>query len=398
MKKFTSLFVAFLAVFMNSHIKAQETPLPQNIDNQKYDYLIVGSGLSGSVFAHEMTSRGKKCLVIDRRDHIGGNVYTENIEGINVHKYGAHIFHTNNKKTWDYVNQFSEFNNFTNSPLAIYKDELYNLPFNMNTFSKMWGVKTPAEAKEIIEKQIKKSNIASPTNLEEQAISLVGKDIYEKLIKGYTEKQWGRNCKDLPSFIIRRLPVRFTYNNNYFNDKYQGIPIGGYTPIIQKMLNGSDVLLNTDYFKFIKDHPNIANRVIYTGEIDRYYKYCYGQLDYRSLRFESEVLNVDNYQGNAVVNYTEKEIPYTRIIEHKHFEFGSQPKTVITKEYPEQYNNQNEPYYPINDEINTALYQKYKNLADKETNVIFCGRLGQYKYFDMDKVIESTLELVNTII
>ena len=366
-------------------------------NSPKYDYLIVGTGLAGSVFANEAAKNGKKCLVIEKRNHIGGNVYTENIEGIIVHKYGSHIFHTSNKKVWDYINQFAKFNNFVNSPVAVYKNEIYNLPFNMNTFSKMWKIKTPEEAKKIIEKQVNDSQIIVPQNLEEQAISLVGRDIYEKLVKGYTEKQWGQDCKDLPGLIIRRLPVRFTFNNNYFNDKYQGIPIGGYTQIIEKMLEGSDILLNTDYFQFIKKYPNIASKTIYTGEIDRFYNYCYGKLDYRSLRFETEIIDSENYQGNAVVNYTEREIPYTRIIEHKHFEFGNQPKTVLTKEYPEKYDGSNEPYYPVNNAYNTKLYQKYKNLADKETDIIFCGRLGQYRYFDMDKVIESMLEITNSL-
>ncbi len=368
--------------------------IPGNHD--QYDFLIVGSGLSGSVFAYEATKKGKKCLVIDKRNHVGGNIYTENIEGINVHKYGAHVFHTSNKKIWDYMNNFAKFNNFVNSPIAVYKDEVYNLPFNMNTFSKMWGIRTPEEAKFIIAKQIRDSGIVvAPENLEEQAISLVGKDIYQKLIKGYTEKQWGLDCKDLPAFIIRRLPVRFTYNNNYFNDSFQGIPIGGYTPIIEKMLEGTDVLLNTDFSEFKKNYSNIADRIVYTGGIDEYYNYCYGKLDYRSLRFETEILDTDNYQGNAVVNYTEKEIPYTRIIEHKHFESGTQPKTVITKEYPVKFDcNTNEPYYPVNNSKNMELYKKYEALSVKEPNVIFCGRLGQYKYFDMDKVIENTLEIV----
>lgn len=400
MKKFFSVICSLLFLVTSMLTGSVNAQVINNLDqiNQKYDYLIVGSGLSGAVFANEATKKGKKCLVIDKRNHIGGNIYTENIEDINVHKYGAHIFHTSNKKVWDYINQFAEFNNFVNSPIAVYKDELYNLPFNMNTFSKMWNIKTPEQAKCIIESQVKESKVISPKNLEEQAISLVGKDIYEKLVKGYTEKQWGLDCKDLPAFIIRRLPVRFTYNNNYFNDKYQGIPIGGYTTIIEKMLEGSNILLNTDYFDFIKKYPNIANKIIYTGEIDKYYNYCYGKLDYRSLKFETEILDIENYQGNAVVNYTEREIPYTRIIEHKHFEFGTQPKTVVTKEYPAQYNGNNEPYYPINNAENTVLYQKYKALADKETNVIFCGRLGEYKYFDMDKVIESTLNLTDKIL
>ena len=395
MKKILSTFLSCLILSLfgtNVQVNAKTV---QNVSEQHYDYLIVGAGLSGAVFAHETGKNGKKCLVLDKRSHIGGNIYTENIEGINVHKYGAHIFHTSNKNIWEYINQFAEFNNFVNSPVAIYKNELYNLPFNMNTFSKMWNIKTPDEAKSIIEKQVKEAQIEDPQNLEEQAISLVGKDIYEKLVKGYTEKQWGRDCKDLPAFIIRRLPVRLTYNNNYFNDKYQGIPIGGYTQIIEKMLDKADVLLNTDYFDFKKTHPNIAKKIIYTGEIDRYYNYCYGKLDYRSLKFNTEILDTSNYQGNAVVNYTEREVPFTRIIEHKHFEFANQPKTVITKEYPQQFNGQNEPYYPVNDDKNMALYEKYKALADKEPNVIFCGRLGQYKYFDMDKVIENTLAICN---
>ena len=400
MKKLISIFFAFLILVVGScgnllvNAKSMSTGDLEN----RYDYLIVGSGLSGAIFAHEAAKQGKKCLVIEKRNHIAGNVYTENIEGINVHKYGAHIFHTSNKEVWDYINQFAEFNNFVNSPLAVYKNELYNLPFNMNTFSKMWGIKTPEQAKHVIESQVEKSKIISPKNLEEQAISLVGEDIYQKLIKGYTEKQWGRDCKDLPAFIIKRLPVRFTYNNNYFNDKYQGIPIGGYTQIIEKMLENSDILLNTDYFDFIKSHPNIADNIIYTGEIDKYYNYCYGKLDYRSLKFETEVLDTENYQGNAVVNYTERKIPYTRIIEHKHFEFGNQPKTVITKEYPEIYDGHNEPYYPVNDFKNTELYKKYKELSDKEKNVFFIGRLAQYKYFDMDKVIESTLNISKKIL
>jgi len=360
----------------------------------KYDYLIVGSGLFGSVFAHEATKRGKKCLVLEKREHIGGNVYTENIEGINVHKYGAHIFHTSNKEIWDYVNQFAEFNNFINSPVAVYKDEIYNLPFNMNTFSKMWGIKTPAEAKKIIESQIAESGITEPKNLEEQAISLVGRDIYEKLVKGYTEKQWGRDCRELPAFIIKRLPIRFTYDNNYFKDRYQGIPIGGYTKIIEKLLDGCDIKLNTDYFDFIKDNAEIAQKIIFTGPIDRFYNYCYGELEYRSLRFETEILEEENYQGNAVVNYTEREIPYTRIIEHKHFEFGMQPVTVITKEYPAEWKQGIESYYTINDERNTNLYLKYRQKADSEKNVIFGGRLGSYQYYDMDKVIESALQTV----
>ena len=362
---------------------------------KKYDYLIVGAGLFGAVFAYEATKRGKKCLVIDKRDHIGGNIYCESIEGINVHKYGAHIFHTSSKEIWEYVNQFAEFNNYINAPVAIYKDELYNLPFNMNTFSKMWGIKTPAQAKAKIAEQIAELGITEPKNLEEQALSLVGRDVYEKLIKGYTEKQWARDCKELPSFIIKRLPLRFTYDNNYFNDRYQGIPIGGYTPIIEKMLANSDVMLSTDYFEFVKDNADIAGKTVFTGQIDRYFDYKLGVLEYRSVRFETEVLDTDNYQGNAVVNYTEREVPFTRIIEHKHFEFGTQPKTVISREYSSEWTQGDEPYYPINNDKNNALYEQYKALADATPNVIFGGRLGQYKYYDMDKVIASALETVN---
>ncbi|MBQ3590107.1 MAG: UDP-galactopyranose mutase [Clostridia bacterium] len=362
---------------------------------KKYDYLIVGAGLFGAVFAYEATKRGKKCLVIDKRDHVGGNIYCESIEGINVHKYGAHIFHTSSKEIWEYVNQFAEFNNYINAPVAIYKDELYNLPFNMNTFSKMWGIKTPAQAKAKIAEQIAELGITEPKNLEEQALSLVGRDVYEKLIKGYTEKQWARDCKELPSFIIKRLPLRFTYDNNYFNDRYQGIPIGGYTPIIEKMLANSDVMLSTDYFEFVKDNADIAGKTVFTGQIDRYFDYKLGVLEYRSVRFETEVLDTDNYQGNAVVNYTEREVPFTRIIEHKHFEFGTQPKTVISREYSSEWTQGDEPYYPINNDKNNALYEQYKALADATPNVIFGGRLGQYKYYDMDKVIASALETVN---
>lgn len=400
MKKFFNIFLSllFLVGFIPTKTVNAQIISDLNSTDSKYDYLVVGSGLSGAVFANEANKKGKKCLIIEKRNHIAGNIYTENIEGINVHKYGAHIFHTSNREVWNYINQFAEFNNFVNSPVAVYQDELYNLPFNMNTFSKMWNIKTPEQAKHIIESQVKESKIESPKNLEEQAISLVGRDIYQKLIKGYTEKQWGRDCKDLPAFIIRRLPVRFTYNNNYFNDKYQGIPVGGYTQIVEKMLKNSDVLLNTDYFDFIKSHPDIADNIVYTGEIDKYYNYCYGKLDYRSLDFETEVLDTENYQGNAVVNYTERKIPYTRIIEHKHFEFGNQPKTVVTKEYPAKYDGSNEPYYPVNDSKNTELYKKYKDLADKEENVFFIGRLGQYKYFDMDKVIENTLDISRKIL
>lgn len=363
----------------------------------KYDYLIVGSGLFGAVCACELTKKNKKCLVIDKRNHIGGNIYTENVEDINVHKYGAHIFHTSNKKIWDYINNFAEFNRYTNSPIARYKDEVYNLPFNMNTFSKLWGVFTPDEARKRIQNELQEVNITEPKNLEEQAIKLVGKTIYEKLVKGYTEKQWGMKATELPSFIIKRLPVRFTYDNNYFNDKYQGIPIGGYTQIIEKMLEGIDVRLNCNYFDNIQELNSISEKIIYTGPIDQYYDYCFGELEYRSVRFETEVLDIENYQGNAVVNYTEYEIPYTRIIEHKHFEYGTQPKTVISREYSDKWTKEKEPYYPINNDFNNSLYSKYKTLADKDEKVIFGGRLGQYKYFDMDKVIEEALKCVEII-
>lgn len=361
----------------------------------KFDYLIVGAGLFGSVFAYEATQRGKKCLVIDKRNHIAGNIYTENIEGINVHKYGAHIFHTSDKAIWEYVNRFADFNNFINSPIASYKDELYNLPFNMNTFSKMWGIKTPAEAKAIIAGQIANLNIGEPQNLEEQALKLVGTDVYEKLIKGYTQKQWGRPCTELPAFIIKRLPLRFTYDNNYFNDRYQGIAIGGYTQIIEKMLAGSDIKTDTDYFEFIKENLDIAEKTVFTGQIDEFFGYRYGALGYRSVRFENEILDTDNYQGDAVVNYTDREVPYTRIIEHKHFEFGKQEKTVISREYSAEWQPGIEPYYPINDEANNALYEKYKALAVTRPDVIFGGRLGQYKYYDMDKVIAAALTAVD---
>ena len=360
----------------------------------KYDYLVVGAGLFGSVFAYEAKKRGKTCLVIDKRPHIGGNVYCEEIEGINVHKYGAHIFHTSNKKIWEYVNQFAEFNNYINSPVAVYKDELYNLPFNMNTFSKMWNIRTPQEAKDIIAAQIRKLHIEEPKNLEEQALSLAGRDVYEKLVKGYTEKQWGRDCTELPAFIIKRLPLRFTYDNNYFNDRFQGIPMGGYTKIIEKMLDGIDVRVNTDYFEFIKENPSVADKILFTGMIDEFYDYKLGALEYRSVRFETEVLDCDNYQGNAVVNYTEREVPYTRIIEHKHFEFGTQEKTVISREYSSEWKVGMEPYYPVNNDQNNQLFEEYKKLAAKEENVIFGGRLGNYQYYDMDKVIEAALDLV----
>lgn len=360
----------------------------------KYDYLIVGSGLFGSIFAYEANKKGKKCLVIDKRNHIGGNIYSKEIEGINVHEYGAHIFHTSNKEVWDYIQQFAEFNRYTNCPVAYYKGQIYNMPFNMNTFNKMWGVVTPQEAKAKIEEQIKEAGIVEPKNLEEQAISMVGKDIYEILIKGYTGKQWGRPCTELPTFIIKRLPVRFTYDNNYFNDKYQGIPIGGYTQIIEKMLNGIEVKLNYDFFEHREELENIADKILFTGMIDQYFDYKLGTLEYRSLRFETEVLDTDNYQGNAVVNYNEYEIPYTRIIEHKHFEYGTQEKTVITREYPATWKKGDEPYYPMNDDKNNELYAKYKELADKEGNVIFGGRLGMYKYFDMHHVIAEALNCV----
>ncbi|MFX0548415.1 UDP-galactopyranose mutase [Hathewaya histolytica] len=359
-----------------------------------YDYLIVGAGLFGSIFAYEATKRGKRCLVIDKRNHIGGNIYCDNIEKINVHKYGAHIFHTSNKDVWDYVNQFVQFNRFTNSPIANYRGELYNLPFNMNTFNKLWGVITPKDAKERIEEQKKEAGIKEPKNLEEQAISLVGVDIYEKLIKGYTEKQWGRPAIELPEFIIKRLPVRFTYDNNYFNDTYQGIPIGGYNAIIEKMLENCEVRLNEDFFKNRKELENIADKIVYTGMIDEFYDYRYGILEYRSLRFETEVLDLENYQGNAVVNYTDKETPYTRIIEHKHFEFGKQEKTVITKEYPSEWKKGDEPYYPINDKKNIELYRRYKDLAMKEDEVLFGGRLAEYKYYDMHHIVGKALEKV----
>lgn len=363
---------------------------------KKYDYLIVGSGLFGAIFAYEAKQRGKECLVIERRDHIAGNIYCENVHGINVHKYGAHIFHTSNKEVWEYINRFAEFNNYINSPIAVYKDELYNMPFNMNTFSKMWGIRTPAEAKAIIEKQKEEYHIENPKNLEEQALSLVGKDVYEKLVKGYTEKQWGRSCTELPAFIIKRLPVRYTYDNNYFNDRYQGIPIGGYTKIIEKMLDGIDVLLNTSFEDFKKENDISGMKIIYTGNIDEYFGYKFGALQYRTVRFETEYLeDTDNYQGNAVVNYTEREVPYTRIIEHKHFEFGKGKGTVISREYSSEWSVGIEPYYPINNDENNALYAKYEELAKEEKNVIFGGRLGKYKYYDMDKVIEAALEAVN---
>lgn len=365
--------------------------------NTKYDFLIVGSGLYGSIFAHEAKKNGKTCLIIEKRKHIAGNIYTEEVEGINVHKYGAHIFHTNNKEVWKYINQFAEFNRYINSPVANYYGEIYNLPFNMNTFNKMWGVITPYEAKKKIDEQVKESSVENPKNLEEQAINLVGLDIYEKLIKGYTEKQWGRSCKELPSFIIRRLPVRFTYDNNYFDAKYQGIPIGGYTAMIEKMIEGIDLKLNTDYLENKEKWDSIAEKIVYTGPIDAYFNYKLGVLEYRSVRFDEEVLDIENFQGNAVVNYTDSETPYTRIIEHKHFEFGTQPKTVISREYSSEWKLGDEPYYPINDKKNSELYEKYKILTESENKVIFGGRLGQYKYYDMDKVIEVALNEVRKV-
>ena len=361
-----------------------------------YDYLIVGAGLFGAVFAHEAHRRQKTCLVVEKRSHIAGNIYCKNVEGIHVHQYGAHIFHTSDKKIWDYINQFAEFNNYINSPIAVYKDELYNLPFNMNTFSKMWGIRTPSEAREKIAEQIASLNITNPSNLEEQALSLVGTDVYEKLIKGYTEKQWGRPCKDLPSFIIKRLPLRFTYDNNYFNARYQGIPIGGYTPIVEKMLSHADVRLNTDYFAHRAELSSLAHKTIFTGMLDEYFDFCYGALQYRTVRFEEELLECDNYQGNAVVNYTDIEVPYTRIIEHKHFEFGTQPVTVISREYSSEWQPGIEPYYPINDQRNSSLFAKYQELSKREENVIFGGRLGNYRYYDMDQVISAALETAET--
>ena len=361
--------------------------------NRKYDYLVVGAGLFGAVFAHEAAALGKRVLVIDKRQNIAGNVYTEEIEGINVHKYGAHIFHTNNKRVWDYVNRFAEFNRFTNAPVANYKGEIYSLPFNMYTFNKMWGVVTPAEAESKIEEQKRAAGITEPKNLEEQAISLVGTDIYEKLIKGYTEKQWGRPCKELPSFIIKRLPVRFTFDNNYFNALYQGIPIGGYTKMVENMLSGIEVRLDTDYLDNKAELDAVAEKIIYTGAIDAYFEFKLGALEYRSVRFETEVLDTPNFQGNAAVNYTDRKTPWTRIIEHKWFEFGTQPKTVISREYSSEWKPGDEPYYPVNDEKNSTLYAEYKRLADGENKIIFGGRLGEYKYYDMDAVIAAALEL-----
>lgn len=370
---------------------------------QHYDYLIVGTGLFGAVFAYKAKQQGKKCLVIDRRPHLGGNIYCEKMEGINVHKYGAHIFHTSNKTVWEFVNSIVEFNRYTNSPVANYKGKLYNLPFNMNTFYQMWGVTTPAEATAKIEEQkaeavarMKEQGVTEPRNLEEQAQLLIGKDIYEALIKGYTEKQWGRKCTELPAFIIKRLPVRLVFDNNYFNDKYQGIPIGGYNVLIERLLEGVEIRLNCDFFANREELSAMADKIVFTGAIDEFYNYQFGKLEYRTVNFETEVLDMPNYQGNAVVNYTEKEVPYTRVIEHKHFEmFGADieacPKTVISKEYSSEWTEGSEPYYPVNDEKNNSLYLKYKELADKETNVIFGGRLAEYKYYDMHHIVEKAL-------
>ena len=364
----------------------------------RYDYLVVGSGLFGSAFAHQAGLKGKKCLVIDKRSHTGGNVYCEKVEGINVHKYGAHIFHTNDKEVWNYVAGLVDFNHYINSPIANYKGELYNLPFNMNTFYRLWKVKTPEEAKCRIEKEVAEYINIEPRNLEEQALKLVGKDIYNKLIKGYTEKQWGKKATDLPPFIIKRIPLRFTYNNNYFNDVYQGIPIEGYNVLISKLLQKTDVRLNINFFDDKKSLVSMADKIIYTGMIDEYFNYCFGQLEYRSLKFENEVIDIADYQGNAVVNYTDFETPYTRIIEHKHFEFGNQKKTVITREYPQNWDKNNEAYYPVNDKKNNLLFEKYKQVAEKQTNVIFGGRLAEYAYYDMDKTIRKALDLTKRLL
>lgn len=372
--------------------------------NRHFDYLVVGAGLFGSVFSYEMKKHGKSCMVIDKRGHVAGNIYTSEVRGIHVHEYGAHIFHTSNKEVWEYMQQFAEFNHFVNSPMAIYGDEIYNLPFNMNTFSKLWGVKTPQEAKAKIQEQIENLAIEEPRSLEEQALSLAGRDVYEKLIKGYTEKQWGRECRELPAFIIKRVPLRFTYDNNYFTDPYQGIPVGGYTSIIEKLLEGTEVRLNTDFRSFVRAQKEAEqqggdfisyDKVLYTGMIDEYFNYQLGNLEYRSLRFEKEDMpECDNYQGNAVINYTERSVPYTRIIEHKHFEFGKGDGTVITKEYPAAWKQGDEPYYPVNDEKNNKLFAAYQKLAEKEKKVLFGGRLGQYRYYDMDKVVENALDMV----
>ena len=371
-------------------------------EKMKYDYLIVGSGLYGAIFAHEAKKHGKTVLVVEKRPNIAGNIYTENIEGINVHKYGAHIFHTNNKEVWKYITQFAEFNRFTNSPVANYKGELYSMPFNMYTFNKMWGVVTPEEAQAKISEQ-RKEIVGTPKNLEEQAISLVGRDVYEKLVKGYTEKQWGRECADLPDFIIKRLPVRFTFDNNYFNALYQGIPIGGYTKLVSKILEGIEVRLNTDYLKEKSELDKLADKIVYTGPIDAYFEYKLGYLEYRSVRFENELLDIPNFQGNAAVNYTDKETPWTRIIEHKWFEFGKDvngndlPKTIISREYSSEWKPGDEPYYPVNDEKNSDLYEEYRKLSASEPKVIFGGRLGEYKYYDMDKTIESVLKVTENL-
>lgn len=383
--------------YAEAAVRADDVLLQVQGRNMMYDYLVVGAGLFGAVFAQQAKAHGKKVLVIDKRSHIAGNIYTEKTEGINVHKYGAHIFHTNNKEVWNYITQFAEFNRYTNSPVANYKGELYSLPFNMYTFNKMWGVVTPQQAAEKIEQQKKAAGIAEPKNLEEQAISLVGVDIYEKLVKHYTEKQWGRSCTELPSFIIKRLPVRFTFDNNYFNALYQGIPMGGYTKMIENMLQGVEVRLGVDYLENKAEYDALAEKVVYTGPVDAYFGYSLGYLEYRSVRFETETLDSDNFQGNAVVNYTDGETPYTRIIEHKWFEFGKDeegnmlPKTVISREYSSEWNVGDEPYYPVNDDKNNSLYAQYRDLAEKEKNVIFGGRLGEYKYYDMDAVIEKAL-------
>lgn len=380
-----------------AHANKEKKRKKMREEGKQYDYLVVGAGLFGAVFAHEMALAGKRCLVIDKRSHIGGNVYTENVDGIQVHRYGAHIFHTSDKEVWDYVNKLTEFNNYINSPVAVYKDELYNLPFNMNTFSQLWGIRRPQEVKEKIASQIADLHIAEPKSLEEQALSLVGPDVYEKLIRGYTEKQWGRDCKELPAFIIKRLPLRFTYDNNYFNDRYQGIPIGGYTQMVEKLLEDVDVMTDTDFFEYRKGHADQFKKVIYTGMIDEYFDYQFGHLQYRTVRFDTERIEEENYQGNAVVNYTQREVPYTRVIEHKHFapeEERKNPKdyTIISREYSEEWGPGSEPYYPVNDEKNGALYEKYRELAEKEENVIFGGRLGLYRYYDMDKVIRAALD------
>ena len=380
-----------------AHANKEKKRKKMREEGKQYDYLVVGAGLFGAVFAHEMALAGKRCLVIDKRSHIGGNVYTENVDGIQVHRYGAHIFHTSDKEVWDYVNKLTEFNNYINSPVAVYKDELYNLPFNMNTFSQLWGIRRPQEVKEKIASQIADLHIAEPKNLEEQALSLVGPDVYEKLIRGYTEKQWGRDCKELPAFIIKRLPLRFTYDNNYFNDRYQGIPIGGYTQMVEKLLEDVDVMTDTDFFEYRKGHADQFKKVVYTGMIDEYFDYQFGHLQYRTVRFDTDRIEEENYQGNAVVNYTQREVPYTRVIEHKHFapeEERKNPKdyTIISREYSEEWGPGSEPYYPVNDEKNGALYEKYRELAEKEENVIFGGRLGLYRYYDMDKVIRAALD------